>query len=269
MAITVRNGRALGLVRNPKLNIARAAVPHLSAALPRLRAPATLASCDNYKGMARDPTMLGNAYLGDCVEAGTYRASEVWSYKASGNEMKPTNTEAIGLYSAVTGYIPGDPSTDQGTDPIAAFQYLMTKGLKLADGTTSIWKAVFEVDTRNYTDWQSCICEAGVVFLAINCYQSFMNVEQWGTWAPPGKNDANEGGHWVMSARYPNQSGFWIKSWGMDIFMPRETAAACVQNAYTAISPEWIETTGDTPFGMTEQQLIAAAAAVTQAPVAA
>ncbi|WP_433568071.1 hypothetical protein ACQP1O_43285 (plasmid) [Nocardia sp. CA-151230] len=69
-----------------------------------------------------DYQMLGNDEVGDCVWAGAAHETMIWGREA--NTTIEFNTEAVESdYSAVTGYNPADPSTDQGTDMQVAASY--------------------------------------------------------------------------------------------------------------------------------------------------
>lgn len=78
--------------------------------------PATL-SYFNYRGL--DPTerqVFGNDTVGNCVEADILHSLGVINYNA-GTPVTFTDEQGIELYSDITGYVPGDPNTDQGTVP--------------------------------------------------------------------------------------------------------------------------------------------------------
>src|SRR5215472_1909267 len=60
-----------------------------------------------------DIGMLGNDELGDCVPAGMGHVVEQDTRYATGTEQIVTTDQTVQLYSAVAGYVPGDPSTDQ------------------------------------------------------------------------------------------------------------------------------------------------------------
>lgn len=73
--------------------------------------------------------MLGNDTVGDCVEAGMLHAEESYRLR-NGGWPRPWQTHnAISLYSTLGGYVAGDESTDQGTDPVAACKYWQSPGI--------------------------------------------------------------------------------------------------------------------------------------------
>lgn len=69
-----------------------------------------------------DYGMLGNSDIGDCVLAGAAHETMIWA--GEGNHPVEFNTEAVESdYSALTGFDPQRPETDQGTDMQAAASY--------------------------------------------------------------------------------------------------------------------------------------------------
>lgn len=83
---------------------------------------------------AIEPHMFCNNKLGDCAIAGSIE--EVRLANALAGKTAPfTDDTAIENYSAITGYTPGDPATDQGTDVHDLYRYRQHTGIVDADGT--------------------------------------------------------------------------------------------------------------------------------------
>ena len=101
---------------------------YLRASLP---APPT--SCDYspaaLKALAQ---MYGNDSLGDCVIAGGYHIEGVETGNA-GDMFIATQVQIIKDYEAIGGYVPGDPSTDNGCDEDTATNWWEAHGF--ANGT--------------------------------------------------------------------------------------------------------------------------------------
>ena len=78
--------------------------------------------------------MYANDSIGDCVVAWGYHLVGIATGNADGGQpFIATQGQVVGDYSAISGYIVGQPNTDVGCDPITAFTYWMTTGF--ADGT--------------------------------------------------------------------------------------------------------------------------------------
>jgi hypothetical protein len=97
------------------------------AALPTPPAVFGHYSAVNYWGV------LGNDTAGNCVEAGGCHESMLWTAEAG--TVAPFNDScALSDYSAITGFDPNNPATDQGTDMQAAASYRRKTGLIDANG---------------------------------------------------------------------------------------------------------------------------------------
>lgn len=77
--------------------------------------------------------MLANDRYGDCVEAGAAHETEVM-LAAVGMVARFTDTDVLEDYAAMTGFVPGDDSTDQGTDMQVAAAYRQKIGVRDATG---------------------------------------------------------------------------------------------------------------------------------------
>lgn len=77
--------------------------------------------------------MMGNDQWGDCVcaEAGH---GTIYYNQESGKLVKISTDNILSMYSAVTGFNPNDPSTDQGTDMQQAASYRRKTGIVDSSG---------------------------------------------------------------------------------------------------------------------------------------
>src|ERR1035441_3205045 len=76
--------------------------------------------------------VLGNDQYGDCAEAGAMHLIQVETAN-TGNPLHATLQQTLDLYSAVTGFDPNDPSTDQGTVLLSLLQYWKSTGIKVTN----------------------------------------------------------------------------------------------------------------------------------------
>jgi len=81
--------------------------------------------------------MWGNDTTGDCVPAAIFRSSAVKLCAAGAYDRPYVVDDVWAFYSGNTGYMKGDPSTDQGSDPVQALRYAAKNGL-LPDGSHKI-----------------------------------------------------------------------------------------------------------------------------------
>jgi hypothetical protein len=86
-----------------------------------------------HQALVSDYGILGNNQYGDCVLAGGDHEEMLWNAEA-GVAVAFTDANALSDYTALTGFNPADPATDQGTDMQAAASYRRTTGLIDANG---------------------------------------------------------------------------------------------------------------------------------------
>src|SRR5580658_6278069 len=117
---TFRLGRKRPVARCPRLSLSNYLTRKLPAPPAELSytKPAAAALAEVYE----------NDTLGDCVIAGMAHVVGVLTGNAGGPPFLYTNQQIIGLYSAIGGYVPGDPATDQGCDEQTALNYWENHG---------------------------------------------------------------------------------------------------------------------------------------------
>jgi hypothetical protein len=105
---------------------------YLTRALPPppavIEAPDYVAQLGNDAGDDSELGMLGNDTVGNCTCAGFGHAAQTWTAR-NGAEFTITTADVMPVYQAVTGYVPGDPSTDLGADPLAVLKYIRKHGM--------------------------------------------------------------------------------------------------------------------------------------------
>jgi hypothetical protein len=78
--------------------------------------------------------IFSNDKVGDCVLAGAAHETILWRAEA-GTPVEFTDASVLSDYSAVTGYDPANPDSDQGTDMQVAASYRLKTGVSDKDGT--------------------------------------------------------------------------------------------------------------------------------------
>lgn len=95
--------------------------------LSTVQLPTANETDDNTFGIV-DWKMMGNDTLGDCTIAACGHHIQSWT-ASSGSEITLPDSTIIGAYSNWCGYVPGDPSTDQGGDIITVLGDWQAQGL--------------------------------------------------------------------------------------------------------------------------------------------
>lgn len=162
------------------------------------------------------PRILGhNDQIGDCACVAAVMAVQTHLAR-QGNLIAIPDDLAVQVYSAVTGYVPGNDSTDNGTDPEQLFAWWKTNGIagyKLADFT--------RINPANINALRNSIAGAGGVYLCLELSQEQMTTKEWLPVGSPG----SEGGHAVWGDSYEAQDIF-VTSWGEEIGIKSTTFAA-------------------------------------------
>lgn len=151
--------------------------------------------------------MFGNDHLSNCLAA--YAAHHLMLITAHvGRLFVPELTDVIKFYSAFSGYVPGDSSTDNGgyfTDMYAEWQTNGLCGYKI-----DAWA---QIDTKDFAKRQQAIrlflgCGVGVQ-LPVSAQAQFAAGQDWSV--VPG--DAIEGGHAILEAG-EGAAGHDYETWG-------------------------------------------------------
>ena len=150
-----------------------------------------------YGTLFTDWGYLGNDKYGDCVFAGGGHEQMVWDTLRKGPGVKITTKNALSDYSAVTGFDPSDPNTDQGTYVIDAMKYRKATGLVDSSGKRHKIAAYVEIDPTNWDELITASYIFGAVGIGFEfpdtAFDQFDNGEYWDVV----KGSFIDGGHYV------------------------------------------------------------------------
>ena len=219
---------------------------YLAAKLPSPRR-----AVDWTRGITNWP-MYGNDTLGDCVEAASGHHIEVWEEYAQGNTTNiPTDEQIVQAYSGDTGYVPGDPSTDNGTDMLSFLNYWRKTGV----GGHKIL-AYVKLAPGNMTHLKLAVEWFGGAFIGL---QLPVSAQGQNVWTTPGSltgsgEPGSWGGHCVPVVGYkkrhlPNSrhNGTTVVTWGQTLHMTADFYRVYSDEAYALLSEDWIAKTGLSP----------------------
>jgi hypothetical protein len=218
-------------------------------------------ACDYSKAAA---AALSNIYendkLGDCVIAGIGHVVGVLTAGA-GKCFVYTNQQIITLYSAIGGYIPGDPSTDRGCDEVTALNYWENNGAPVGQNKIAGWLAVNALDP---TEWRTALWLFENLYFGMELPDAWINPMPGASgfiWDTAGAPDPNNG-HCVVGVGY-TAKGVTIDSWGMtglitDAAIAKYATPKTHGDLYTVVSQAGIsKATQKAPNGFDWSQLIA------------
>lgn len=184
----------------------------LSAALPSIELP-TPPPVFGRPGLVPAWGILGNDKTGDCVFAGAAHETMLW--RAVAGSLVPFNDQAvIAAYSAVTGYDPAKPDTDQGTDMQQAAAWRLHTGIVDAVGATHKVDAYASISVGNVTE----IVQAAYLFGAVGvgvqlpttALDQFDRAERW----TDNQGPQIEGGHYFPCIGRNSNGDLLIVTWG-------------------------------------------------------
>lgn len=191
--------------------------PHPASTHPRLTLDAhtdwdaMIASVPRVVNRATVPSwpMYLNDQIGDCAEAGAGHAAQAITAWL-GTPVTPTDADVESLYSTVAGYVPGDPSTDNGTN----LQDLLTWWRQNTWGGLEV-SAFAQVKRWDAAALRACLYYYGTVYVGVNFpnggMAQFDNDQPW-TVVP---GDTIDGGHCVVlqEVTMGMDELYWV-SWG-------------------------------------------------------
>jgi hypothetical protein len=221
-----------------------------------LAAPPPLPAAIDWGGNVGVWGELGNDAVGDCTFAGPGHLEMLWTAD-SGTEFNPTTEQVLADYSAVTGYNPADPSTDQGADMLTVMNYWRQTGIaghKIYSFMTIGSSAMAEV--------KSAIAFFGGANIGVQLPQSAMDATNAGEPWSVTDDDNILGGHCVILSAY-DADGLTCVTWGQEQKLTWGWLQKYCDEAYCALSPDWIGANGLAPSGFNLTQLQSDLASIT------
>lgn len=156
--------------------------------------------------------MLGNDKYGDCVFAGAAHETILWC-RERGIVTNFTEKSVLSDYSAVTGFDPADPNTDQGTDMQAAASYRRKTGVDDGAGARHQVVAYLEVSTTDVNQIKQAMYLFSNVGIGIQFPASAMaQFDKGKSWTVV-RGSKIEGGHYVPAVGYDSRYVYVI-TWG-------------------------------------------------------
>jgi hypothetical protein len=189
--------------------------------------------------------MMRNDEVGDCTFAACAHAVQVWSAN-NGQEVTISDDDIIKAYSALTGYTPRDPSSDQGAVVLDVLNYFRQNGI----GGHKIG-AYVAVDPKNKTHVAAAINLFGVVYYGLALPLSAQGQKTWKVpwYGKRGKGKPGTwGGHAVVGPTYAGKSGK-VVTWGELQSYDWGFEVAYAEEAYALLSPDWVLPDKKAPSG--------------------
>jgi hypothetical protein len=202
--------------------------------------------------------MLGNDQYGDCAEAAGMHGAQLWRDRAGFSKaaLVPTAAQTLAAYSAITGFNPNNPNSDNGTVLTDALNYWRKTGF---DGVQI--DAYASVTPKNTLDAKGAVADFGGLYIGVELPLTAQD-QFPGTWSVvPGAGSAARswGGHCIYVTGY-DAHGLYAVTWGAIQAMTWDWFETYCDEAYACLSKSWLEKCGKSPSGMAWGQLDAALA---------
>lgn len=213
-------------------------------------------ACDLTEGLAPDEDDLGNQSIGLCAIAAPAHKVR-WLDQLNKRPPRVDTNAVVAQYSALTGYVPGDESTDNGTYALDVFKAWRSSGLfGLAPIT-----AFAQVNYLDREEVAKATFLAGGVFLALSLPKRCAagDPRDVDIWDVPADGDfgGELGGHMVWL------HGSCCNSWGRQIVVTPELIAARAYDAFVAFGDDDLLPGGRAFSGLDAAGMMAAIKAVT------
>ena len=199
--------------------------------------------------------MMANDSVGDCTCAAAGHLVELWTAYA-GSPVILDDATVLAAYSAITGYNPADPSTDQGAAELDVLNYWRQSGI----GGHSI-TAYCYVNLGDDNLVRQAVNLFGGVYIGLALPTSAQSQDVWdvptsgtgqGTPGAPG----SWGGHAVPIVGY-DESGLTCVTWGALKRMTWAFLHTYCDEAYAIVSADFLNSAGVDPQGLNLAGLLA------------
>lgn len=192
--------------------------------------------------------ILGNDVLGDCTAAGVAHLIALLT-GGGGAPVTITTAQTVAFYSLSTGYVDGDPSTDNGGDEVTVLTTWRDKGFD-GKGLHAIAGFV-QVDASNAALLKACMFLFGNLYFGLELPDTYSEAPNsvWG----PGTPDPDKG-HCIVGTG-ATLTGININTWGEpDEFTYPGIADLCSDAnggmVFSVLSKEWISAASQKSPGM-------------------
>ena len=217
----------------------------------------------DWTGKVPEYGMLLIDKLGCCVIAGMMHLA-MQQHAAAGLPIPiPSEADVIATYSAIGGYVPGDPATDCGCSLLDALNYWRQQGLTFGGATHKI-TAFAAVKPNDPAELSAALWLFGGT---LDGYALPLSAEGASAWKTPtgklrGRTAPGSWGGHCVEGPYDNGGALQVITWGAKMPVDSGFRDAYCDESYVVFTPEWIDANGNSPCGFKRDALLADLAAL-------
>lgn len=205
----------------------------LAAYLPQRHIPIP-EHVDNYSAVT-DWGMMRNDEIGDCAVAAPGHMIQAWTKLSCNREVVIPDEEIVRAYSDITGYVPGDPTTDQGSVEADVLTYWRNNGIA---GHKIDAYARVEVSSEYQVKLATYLF--GSVYTGISLPATAQDQRVWASVHGSGDEAGSWGGHAVPILGYNAHRATCI-TWGAPLDMTWSFWRRYGDEAYACLSRDWVD----------------------------
>jgi hypothetical protein len=221
-------------------------------------------SCDQTGGvtqfgmMINGPNSYGNNIpldgLGDCTCAAVGHGDQISTLNTPEGEKTPPDQMILNLYENCCGYVPGDPSTDNGGIVINVLNYVKKHGLGHKEVTHHQkyrLRGYADTDPGNSTHVKQAIQTFGMVDIGLQLPISAQSQTVWDVASGPNARPGTWGGHSVVVVAYTPETLTCV-TWGALQEMTWAFWNKYVDESHALFYQSWLKKFGDQSPDMLE-----------------
>jgi len=252
MPFTQLDGRQLHLGKGPAKVDPRTF--KLESILPRATPPPSV----NWFGTVTEWGSMLNTILGDCVIAAIAHAKQVVTLNTPMGEITPPDIVVEELYEHACGYVPGDPSSDQGCIIVDMLNYVRQNGMGHKQEPhhhhRPLLYAYADPAPSDFTHLQQGIATFAVADIGLQLPITAQN-QVGGLWdvvgdpnTDPNSMPGSWGGHSIVLGSYNTQptSVYGGITWGMLQSMTERFLATYMDECHILLLDLWVDHFGAT-----------------------
>lgn len=217
-----------------------------------------------FGAIVTDWGMLGNDAYGDCVFAGAGHETMLFAETTKGVSGMPrfTDRAVLGDYSAVTGFDPDDPSTDQGTFTRDALNYRRKTGVADSIGQRHKIAGYVALEPGNWEQLMQAVYIGLAVGIGIEFPGSAMDQFNHGQVWSVVAGAQIEGGHYIPVTGRLSLDNIGVITWGKRQGMTRAFYSKYCDEAWGLVPLDGLRATGENVRGFDAADLTHALEAI-------